>query len=394
MIRFFIKLFIKDYQNTKNKKVRNRYGILSSSVGIILNIFLFIVKIIIGLLSHSLVITMDAFNNLSDMVSSFVSLLGFYIIKRPPDRKHPFGYARFEYLISLFISSFMISIGFSFMISSIKKILNPKAITYSHYILISLIISILVKSFMRYFYKCVGEIISSISFMAAMKDSENDMLITLYVLIVSIVEYKFHIKIDGIAGFILSIFIIYSSFLVLKDTISLILGKGANESLIHKISLDIRNYSDRILGIHDFMMHDYGPLNTFSTLHIELDAKEDVIKSHELIDDIERFINEKYDINLVIHHDPIVTNDKESNEVRHLIKKYLKSIDKRIKIHDFRVDRHLSLDRVIFDTVLPYDIIDSKYMIEEGVKELLSIHNYKLTPVITFDTEDFNKGLF
>lgn len=441
MINLIIKAFVKDYKNTKDPAVRIRYGIVSSIFGIICNLFLALVKCIIGILSSSISVMADSVNNLSDMISSIISLISFYFAKKPPDRKHPFGHARFEYLSSLFISTLMMAVGFEFLINSIKKIINPKKIDFSFIMILVLVLSIAVKFFMRSFYSKVGKAINSKSLKASMQDSINDIYTTIYVIAATTIEYAFKIKIDGYAGLFLSIFIMNGTFSILKETISVLLGENADEDLVNSISDSIFNFSERILALHDFMLHDYGPGNTFAIVHIEMDSRENPIEAHELIDDIERMVLDKYKINLVVHHDPVVLNNKESDTIRLRIKEYLKGVDNRIHMHDFRIDRHLGFPRVVFDAVLPDDLLCMQDKLLSGIKAVLRKYEFEnkatndmkasemkangilennsidvkageilennsidvkagkkdnehFVPVVTFDTENFNRCLF
>lgn len=391
MIRLIIKSFIKDFENCDAADVRIRYGLLCGIVGLICNFLLFIFKLSIGVISGSLSIMADSFNNLSDFASSFLSLLGFHMSSKPADAEHPFGHARYEYLSSLAVSALMLSVGFEFALTSVKRIINPESIVFSRASVAVLVMSVLVKLWMSRFYKYAGDKINSTALKASVQDSLNDVVTTLGVLTAIVIEGISGIKIDGIAGLLVAFWILYGSFGILREVISLLLGEAADPQLIKNLSRSIVGFDPRIIGIHDLMVHDYGPGNRFATVHVEIDANENNIEAHELIDDIERMINKDYGIHLLIHYDPIVRDDDEANRARRIIKNYLFVTNPRIKIHDFRLDRHRELPCVVFDMVLPNDMSGKEEELKNDISERLKSGGIVCGVDITFDTQNFNK---
>lgn len=391
MTKLLIKMFIRDSEDTKNPKVRGAYGSLAGIVGIVCNILLCCAKMIVGVLSASVSITADALNNLSDATSSIVTLLGFYISKKPADEDHPYGHARFEYLSGLGVSALILIIGFELAKSSIDKIIHPTAVKFSTVLVAVMVGSILVKLWLFVFNRFISNKISSNTIMATALDARNDVVTTLAVLLGAVITEISGINLDGYIGILVALFILISGINLAKDTIKPLLGEPADPELVKTISDGILSFDERILGIHDLMVHDYGPGQIFASVHAEIDRNEDVMDMHDVIDNIEHMFFKEHRIQLVIHYDPIVTDDDELNEMKSIILSELCEIDKRLKIHDFRMVKGSDHTNLIFDMVVPVELCDKHKEIKAMLDKKLSEREHKYYTVITFDSESFNK---
>lgn len=384
MINFIITCFIKDYENVSDPGVREKYGTTSSIVGIIINILLSLSKIVIGTIFNSIAVMADGVNNLSDAGSSVITLVGFKISGKPADEGHPFGHARIEYLTGLILGVAILLVGVELIKSSFNKIMNPVPTIYSSAMIIVLVISIIMKFWISHFYKKIADKISSATIKAASTDSRNDVISTSVVLLSVIISKFTGIEIDGYMGVLVALFILYSGVDILRDILNPILGEMPAPDFIDKIEKKILSY-EGIINIHDLVVHNYGPNRYFATVHAEVDAKEDILKSHDMIDNIERDFARDLDINLVIHLDPIITSDNEINQLRCMTGKIVKSIDDKLSMHDFRVVRGETHTNLIFDVVIPvgYEIKSNELIekIEKAVKE----ENKDYYAVVTID---------
>ena len=323
------KIFIKDYQNIHNEKVRTRYGVVAGVVGILTNLILFVCKIIIGIIGNIMSIITDAVNSLSDMSSSFITVFGFKLSSKPADEDHPYGHARYEYLSSLFISIIIIFIGVVLLKSSIEKIISNEPTTVSLITFIILIISMLLKFFQLLLCKNFGKAINSDTLVLSSVDSRNDIISTFAVLVASGIIYfvpTLPFSIDGIFGLLVSFFIIFNSLVLLKETIDPLLGEKADDELIKEIKDFVSSY-EGVYGIHDLMVHNYGEKVNFTTVHVEVSSKVDVMLSHELIDNIEKDFREKFKGHLTIHMDPIEIDNPEVTDLKLKIKDVLLSVN-------------------------------------------------------------------
>lgn len=304
MIRFLIKKFVKDYKNTEDKSVRESYGVLSGVLGIICNLFLFGVKLTIGLLMNSIAITSDAFNNLSDTGSSMITILGAKLSNRVPDEEHPFGHGRFEYISSLIIAFIIILVGFELLKSSFDKILNPEKVEFNWILIVILSVSILIKVWMYLYNRYIGKAIGSKVNQAAASDSLNDVVATSAVILTTIVGKFIDFPIDGIAGLIVSVLIMYTGYGVAKDTVNVLLGMSPSSETVDKIHDQILE-CDYIEGVHDLKVHDYGPGRTIASVHVEMSDTISIVKAHTEIDRVEKRILKELGIDIVIHVDPM-----------------------------------------------------------------------------------------
>lgn len=370
MTNMLIKFFIKNSEKTNNPSVREKYGMLSGGVGIFCNILLFIGKLSVGLISASISIMADAFNNLSDAASSVVTLVGFKMAGRPADDQHPFGHGRIEYISGLIISTVVMMMGLEFVKSSIEKIINPASIEIGIYSIIILLMSILLKLWMSIFNKKIGDRINSSTIKAISMDSLADVAATATALIGAIISYMCGVYVDGYAGVLVALFIIYTGFTTARETLSPLLGQAPDKEFVDKIEKKVLSY-DNIVGVHDLIVHNYGFNNSLVSLHAEVPCDINILKIHETIDMVERDIKKDFNCDIVIHMDPIATDDNAVNSVKYEIESIVKSIDERLNIHDFRMVQADSFTNLIFDLVVPH-------MFELKDDEIESIINEKI----------------
>lgn len=386
MTELFKKLFIKDYKNVEDPKVRARYGAAAGGLGIVSNVFLFIGKLIAGIISGSVAIVADAINNLSDCLTSFITLLGFKLSSKPADKEHPFGHARLEYITALVVAFVILVIGVEVGKAGVEKIVSGEVSEFSVVSCVILSVSILIKLCLSFIYKGLGKSTDSGALSAMSEDSRNDCFSTLAVLASSFIMFFWGVNLDGYLAVVVAIMIVGSAVGLIKDTVDPLLGKPPEKEVIENIEKKLKSY-DGVLGIHDLMVHNYGPLTTFATVHIEVDAAADVMISHDLLDNIERDFAKEMKVHLVCHLDPIAVGDAETEELKGEIVRALKGFDEKLNVHDFRVVSGFSHTNVIFDVVLPfnakYDEDDVKKIVDETLK------NYDRTyyAVIEFDRD-------
>ena len=367
--------------------IRARIGKLSGAVGIICNCLLAAGKLIVGHMTSSMSITADGLNNLSDGASSIVTLLGFKLAEKPADRKHPYGHARIEYIAGLTVAVMILFIGLELGKSSVEKFINPEPIEFSFTAVWVLCASILVKLFMMLFNLKMGRRINSNALLATAADSRNDVMTTSAVLAASIVEHFYDVRIDGVMGIAVSLFILYSGIKLAGETMSPLLGEGANPELQKQIT-DYINGCPMVLGCHDLMVHDYGPGRRYASIHVEIDKNEDPMACHARIDRMERECLKNYGTHLVIHYDPVVTDDPEVNSTKRLVNTIIKVRDGRLTIHDFRMVDYGESVKMSFDMVLPEDLRGQEQSIKETVEKALnSLDSKKYYADITFDME-------
>lgn len=389
MIQFLIERFVPNWQNTQNSTVRERYGILAASVGILSNIFLFIIKILTGLIFNSIAITADAVNNLSDAGSSVITLLAFKIAGKPADPEHPYGHARMEYISGMAVSFIIILLGLQLIGSSFEKILHPETVTVSYLTYAVLIISILTKLWQGIFNRTVGKRIDSDALQATAADSLNDVFATSAVLISAIVYHFTSIPIDGWMGMAVAIFITISGIKFVIETGDPLLGQAPDPQLIREIGQRITSY-DGVIGMHDLQVHSYGPGRTFASVHAEVPANVDILVSHDIIDNIEREVGAEMGINLVIHMDPVVTDNEKINRLKAEIDQIVKGIDTDLSMHDFRAVFGPTHTNLVFDVVVPpaFELTDSQIIqnISEKQKnsETISVLSPSTTTTLTF----------
>ncbi|MBQ8195568.1 MAG: cation transporter [Oscillospiraceae bacterium] len=352
MTQLLIRLFIRDHKNVQDTSVRTSYGKLSGWVGIVCNLLLCAGKFIVGFISGSVSITADAANNLSDASSSIISLFGFKLAEKEADEDHPYGHARYEYISGFIIAVLVLFIGVELLKSSIGKIIEPTAVEFSWVTIGVLAGSILVKLWMMLFNTKIGRLINSQALTATAADSRNDCISTLAVLVAALISHFASVELDGWMGILVAAFILYSGINLVREAMSPLLGKAPEPEMVEDIRRRIMEY-DGVLGTHDLMVHDYGPGRVFASVHVEMAAENDVLESHDIIDNIERdFL--ATGLNLVVHFDPIVTSDSAVGDTRHEIAEIVQRIDERLTIHDLRMVPGPTHTNVIFDCVVPH----------------------------------------
>ena len=389
MTELLLRLFVKNHRETDDPKVRAAYGKLAGVVGILCNLLLFGGKLLAGIFSGSVAITADAVNNLSDASSSLVTLIGFKLAERPADEEHPYGHARIEYLSGLAVAALILLIGAELGKSSLQKILHPETVSFSILTLVILLSSIGLKLWMALFCRKLGKRIDSTTLTATAADSRNDVITTAAVLLGCLLGHFFSLQIDGYIGLLVALFILWSGIGIAKETISPLLGKQADPKLVRSIS-DLILSHENVLGIHDLMVHDYGPGQCFASVHAEMDFALDPLVCHDILDDIERDALRELRVHLVIHYDPIVTDDEELNRMHALVEKEIKAIDPALSMHDFRMVRGPGHTNLIFDLVIPYSMQKQEAELKRRIDERVQFENKRYYTVITFDEASHN----
>lgn len=386
MTDFILKLFVKDYENKSNPKVRAKCGSAVAIIGIIVNLFLAAFKLFAGILSGSISITADAVNNISDAGSQVVSLITFKISAKPADRDHPFGYARIEYVASMIVSFLILFVSISLFSESVQKILNPTETDYSILVMVILGVSVLGKLWLFFFGRSAGKKLNSDVIKASATDSLSDAGATFAVLVSSIIAKLSGFDIDGYMGIAVAVIIFIAGIKVLNETKNSILGSAPEPEVVEGIHNIVKEYP-QILGIHDMVVHNYGPGNTICSFHAEVDGKVDVYATHDCIDNVERRLYNDLGIRATIHMDPIVTDDEKVTALRISVAAAVKRIDERLTIHDFRYVEGITHSNLIFDVTVPFEIKESN----DRIKELISNQIAEIDPnyfaVITVDRE-------
>ncbi len=384
MTKFLVSKFIKDYDNVKNTRVREAYGVLSSWVGIICNILLFLAKFVIGTLANSISIVSDGFNNLSDCASCVVTMFGYKMAAKPADKDHPFGHGRMEYLTSLIIAMVIVVVGVELFTGSVDKILNPEDIKFSIVALVALIISILIKLWMGLFNRKLGYAVESSVMLATSKDSLNDVLATAATLFALVASLFTDAPLDGVMGIIVSVMILLSGFGIIKETVDELLGQPASAEMVEELKLLVDECSCS-LGMHDLIIHSYGPGNLIGSVHIEVDGKGNIMDIHDAIDELERNIYDEMGIRMTVHMDPVETDNENLKLCKDMMEVILADIDKEISFHDFRVVAGPSHTNLIFDLVIPHDCKLSEKELKGKIDEKLAAREKKYYAVITFE---------
>ncbi len=384
MIKLFSKIFIKNHEDTKNPTVRHAYGILMSIVGIAANILLSALKLVFGTLSGSISVTADALNNLSDAGSQIISLISFKISAKPADRDHPFGHARIEYVASMIVSFLVLLVGVELAKSSVEKILHPVEAQFSTVVIIVLALSVAVKLWLGISGKRVAKKINSSVISATASDSLSDAVATSAVLVSAIISKVSGFNLDAYMGVAVSVLILIAGIKILNDTKNSILGSPPDPEVVEAIVAITREYED-ICGIHDMVVHNYGPGNTIASLHAEVDGEKDVYIIHDMIDNVEKRLFAELGVRATIHMDPIVTNDEKINELKSLTLEAVKSIDSRLSIHDFRFVEGVTHSNLIFDITTPFELKMTDKELVDTVCEKISQINSTYFAVITVD---------
>lgn len=367
-------------------KLREKKGTIASVVGICLNVFLAAAKIVVGLIFGVISVFADGMNNLTDCGSSAISFVSFKMSSKPADKEHPYGHERIEYICSLVVSFIILLIAFELFKESILKIINPKMLEFSVIIVAVLIVSIVVKCLMFLYYKSVAKSINSDILKAAAIDSLSDCISTSIVLISVVIGYFANFNIDGYAGILVAVFISIAGLKMLKEMISKLIGQVPEKEIFDSVKQRILKY-DAVLGIHDLNIYSYGPNKYFASVHIEIDAKTDSLVAHELVDDIEREFMNETNIVLTGHHDPIVIDDEEVNEMREKVLKIVFEINEQFSMHDFRMVKGPTKTNIIFDVAIPFETKQTEEEIVKVIKEKVAEIDKKYQPVIIIEKQ-------
>ncbi|MBP7348572.1 MAG: cation transporter [Butyrivibrio sp.] len=391
MITILARFFIKNYKETGRQEVRLQYGTLSGMVGICFNIILFTIKLIAGILSGSIAIMADAFNNLSDAGSSVVTIIGFRVAGQKPDEEHPFGHGRIEYIAGLVVAMFIIIMAVELMQSSVNKIMHPAATEFSFLIAAILILSIFVKLYMFYYNLLLARQLDSEVIRATAIDSISDVVATTVVLLTSVFSARTGILIDGYCGIAVGIFILKEGFDAFKSTVSPLLGEPPTKDFVAEIEETVMQY-DGILGVHDLIVHNYGPMNIMMSLHAEVSAEGTLLEAHDLIDSIEHDLNERYQCNCVIHMDPVSTEDPDTNQMKEYVRTALEQLDVNLHFHDFRIIHTKLKKKAAFDVMVPFHYSKSDEEIMQYLKEKIREYSCELGCEITIDKTSEEKN--
>lgn len=384
MTKLLLRLFVKNYQHPEKPSVHSAVGTLAGITGIFCNVLLFTLKLLVGILSGAVSIIADALNNLLDASSSVVTLVGFRLARRPADLDHPFGHARYEYISGLVVAALILVVGVELSESAIGKIIAPTPVFVSTSTLVVLIASILVKLWMSRFNLTLGKLIHSGTLKATAIDSRNDLIATAAVLLGCVIERVFSVPADGYIGLAVALFVVWSGIGVARETISPLLGQRADQGLVEKINNLILS-DENVLGVHDLLVHDYGPGQCFASVHVEISAEENPLVCHEIIDKLECCAKEQLNVHLVIHYDPVEKNDTEREEMLSVIHEILLELGPSFSVHDFRIVRGSKKPKLVFDLAVPYEKRQEHQTIKSAIDCALAQRGKAYLTVIHFD---------
>lgn len=370
-----------------NDQQRSKTGARAGLVGILCNLGLFGIKLAAGVLSGAVSIVADALNNLSDVASSVATMMGFRLAQRPADRDHPYGHARYEYLSGLVVAALILVIGFEMAGNALRKIITPVPVHFTWLSAMILLVSILIKVFLSFYYFAAGKKLESTVLKATAVDCRNDVVTTVAILLGCLAERFFNWQIDGFMGMGVALFILYSGICVGKETLDPLLGQRADPRLVENISKIVLSH-EKVLGIHDLLVHDYGPGRCYASVHVEISATEDPLSCHDVIDHIENEVLEEENVRLVIHYDPVLENDEEWNKMRQFIEEIVAQMDQNMTIHDFRIVRGSSQPKLVFDLAVPYGTTVVHRQIKEYVLGKLQENGHQYKVKIRYDNED------
>ena len=384
MTDLILRIFVRDHKNTEDPAVRDKCGRVAGAVGIVTNFLLFLMKIIVGTVFHSVSVTADAVNNLTDSGSSVVTLIGFKMASKPADEKHPFGHARIEYLSGVIVSFIVIFLGLQLGMSSIEKILTPEENALTPVALVVLVISILAKLWQCLFYRKVGRMIKSESVEATSKDSRNDVIATSVVLLGAVITMLTGVNLDGYMGAAVALFIVFSGVQLTISTADPLLGQAPEGELVQTITEKMLSYPG-IIGMHDLAVHNYGVGRCFASAHCEVDAKNDILVSHDLIDNIERDFSRDLGIHMVIHLDPVIVGDARTDALHCKVQSLVTALDPTVTIHDFRVIWGVTHSNIVFDAAVPFSVKDSDAVITQKLEAEIQKLDPDYRTVVTID---------
>lgn len=384
MTDLILRIFVRDHKNTEDPAVRDKCGRVAGAVGIVTNFLLFLMKIIVGTVFHSVSVTADAVNNLTDSGSSVVTLIGFKMASKPADEKHPFGHARIEYLSGVIVSFIVIFLGLQLGMSSIEKILTPEENALTPVALVVLVISILAKLWQCLFYRKVGRMIKSESVEATSKDSRNDVIATSVVLLGAVITMLTGVNLDGYMGAAVALFIVFSGVQLTISTADPLLGQAPEGELVQAITEKMLSYPG-IIGMHDLAVHNYGVGRCFASAHCEVDAKNDILVSHDLIDNIERDFSRDLGIHMVIHLDPVIVGDARTDALHCKVQSLVTALYPTVTIHDFRVIWGVTHSNIVFDAAVPFAVKDSDAVITQKLEAEIQKLDPDYRTVVTID---------
>lgn len=384
MTDLILRIFVRDHKNTEDPAVRDKCGRVAGAVGIVTNFLLFLMKILVGTVFHSVSVTADAVNNLTDSGSSVVTLIGFKMASKPADEKHPFGHARIEYLSGVIVSFIVIFLGLQLGMSSIDKILTPEENALTPVALVVLVISILAKLWQCLFYRKVGRMIKSESVEATSKDSRNDVIATSVVLLGAVITMLTGVNLDGYMGAAVALFIVFSGVQLTISTADPLLGQAPEGELVQTITEKMLSYPG-IIGMHDLAVHNYGVGRCFASAHCEVDAKNDILVSHDLIDNIERDFSRDLGIHMVIHLDPVIVGDARTDALHCKVQSLVTALYPTVTIHDFRVIWGVTHSNIVFDAAVPFAVKDSDAVITQKVETEIQKLDPDYRTVVTID---------
>ena len=384
MTDLILRIFVRDHKNTEDPAVRDKCGRVAGAVGIVTNFLLFLMKIIVGTVFHSVSVTADAVNNLTDSGSSVVTLIGFKMASKPADEKHPFGHARIEYLSGVIVSFIVIFLGLQLGMSSIEKILTPEENALTPVALVVLVISILAKLWQCLFYRKVGRMIKSESVEATSKDSRNDVIATSVVLLGAVITMLTGVNLDGYMGAAVALFFVFSGVQLTISTADPLLGQAPEGELVQTITEKMLSYPG-IIGMHDLAVHNYGVGRCFASAHCEVDAKNDILVSHDLIDNIERDFSRDLCIHMVIHLDPVIVGDARTDALHRKVQSLVTALYPTVTIHDFRVIWGVTHSNIVFDAAVPFSVKDSDAVITQKLEAEIQKLDPDYRTVVTID---------
>lgn len=390
MTKLLLKIFIKNHKNTADPLIRRKYINLGSVVGILCNLILFAIKLAIGLLAGSVSIMADAFNNLTDIGSSVVTIIGFRLSIKPADKEHPFGHGRFEYMSAMLVAIIILLVGFELFKTSVEKIFTPSELKVEFYTIILLSISVIIKLWMFLFNKKLGKSINSSGLIATAQDSVNDSIATFAVLVSIIISKIFGINVDPFMGIAVAVFILYSGVKTIKETLDPLLGMPPEKETIDAIATMVLA-NEKFVGIHDLIVHNYGPGRSFASLHVEVPSDADIVACHEDIDACEKEIHGALGIEVVIHMDPIAINDENTIKTKEAVCNAIGKYNSKFSIHDFRMVNGEEQINLIFDVVVPNDITLKDFEIKSKIQEICKELDSRYVTVITID-KDYISG--
>lgn len=392
MTEFLIRHFVSNPENITDEKTRYSYGFLTSITGIVCNLFLFVLKFISGLIMNSISIMSDGFNNLSDCLSCLLTLFGYRLSAKPADKEHPFGHGRMEYIISFVVAIIIFVVTYELFTESIRKIIHPEKVTFNGVLFILLLASVFIKLWMSSFNKKIGTKIDNIAMITTAQDSRNDVFVTLITLFAMIMTaFTDNFPFDGIAGVVLSCFLFWSGVEISKTIITRLLGAPADPQLIEKIQTMILDHPE-VLGVHDMIIHDYGPGTRIGSAHAEVDSNMSLVDAHNVVDEAEREIQNKLHVMMTIHVDPIDLNNPKSNAYREEILRVLRRIDPGLSLHDFRMVESSAYDKLLFDVLVPFDSKVTKEEIQKQIDEEMASKEKKVKTVVNYD-RDYTGGI-